>query len=491
MSDTPFQPLTGDPGLLESKARHYQQIAEAIERSTRTLQSIHDVDDMKSEATEALKSQADDVRKDIDKAQDRYAKTAAALLTYAASLRTAQEDARRAIADIDAKQSAYDTAASRSHSADTTAYDTRFTPAATLEDKTQAADDADLARRHLQTATSELQAAQQRWRDALKAKTDAANTARDAISDVVDRNNHGLEDPSWWEKALDAVYHVFKTICDIAGILAIFLAWVPFLGQVLMVLAAIGAVLALIETAIKFSKGEAGLGDLIFAAVGAVLTVFGGKLIDMAIKGVRGMAVLRSAEVFREAAVAAGKTGRQVSGAILSGERSIQGWGRLAYMSQSAAGSAEGALREALGSPKGMADAIGDAFTASYKNAYVTSLVEKGLSAGMRENGTRFMLELKNFGQRDLLQTWKTIGVAGLTHDAPLVASAAGVTALKAGQLGVQGYNTVVGNASKPLPWQIAGDVNGIAKNFLPGPVGTVGDRVLKAHDIFDSMVGK
>ena len=37
MSDAPFHPLTGEPGLLESKARHYQQIAEAIERSTRTV----------------------------------------------------------------------------------------------------------------------------------------------------------------------------------------------------------------------------------------------------------------------------------------------------------------------------------------------------------------------------------------------------------------------------------------------------------------------
>lgn len=484
MSDVPYQPLTGEPGVLETKARHYRDIAEAIQRSTLTLKSIHDVDDMKSQSTDALKQQADDVRKDIDKAHDRYDKTAQALLTYAAALRAAQEDAQRAIADIDAKESAYNAASARSRDAENLAYDTRWKSEATLEEKSQAADDADRARRHLETASSDLAAAQQRWRDALKAKTDAANTARSAISDVVDRNNHGLQDPSWWEKALKSVYEVFKKICDIAGILAIFLAWVPVLGQILMVLAAVGAVLTAIEAVMAAIRGDGSWGLAILAVVGAVLTVFGGKLIDMAITGVRGMAVVRSAQAFREAAVAAGKTGREIGGAVLSGERSIQGWGRMAYMTQREAGTAQRALREALSSPQGFANASADAFKASYSSEYITSLVEKGFRAGMRENGTRFMLELKNLGQRDLLQTWKTIGVAGLTHDAPLVASAAGVTALKAGQIGVDAYNTFAENGAKSMPWQVAGDAENVAKNFLPEPVGIVGDRVLKLNDM-------
>lgn len=486
MSDVPYKPLTGDPGLLESKARHYRDIAEAIQRSTLTLKSIHDVDDMKSQATEALKTQADDVRKDIDKAHDRYDKTAQALLTYAAALRTAQEDAQRAIADIDAKESAYGAASARSRDAENLAYDTRWKSEATLEEKTQAADDADRARRHLETASQDLAAAQQRWRDALKAKTDAANTARTAISDVVDRNNHGLKDPSWWEKALKSVYEVFKTICDIAGILAIFLAWVPVLGQILMVLAAVGAVLTAIEAVMAAVRGDGSWGAALFAVVGAVLTVFGGKLIDMAITGVRGMAVVRSAQVFREAAVAAGKTGRQIGGAVLSGERAIQGTGRMAYMSQRAAGSAQTALRDALGSPKGMMDAIGDAFKASYKSDYVEAIVNNGFRAGMRENGTRFMLELKNFGQRDLLQTWKTIGVAGLSKDAPMVASALGVTGLKVGQIGVEGYNAYgSGDGSVLSRIGLAGEA--VGKSFLPEPVGIVGDRAVTLHD----MLGK
>lgn len=294
MSDTPFKPLTGDPDLLETKAKHYREIAAAIQRSTKALKSIHDVDNTKSEATDALKKQADDVRTDIDKAHDRYDTTATALISYASSLRAAQADAQRAITAIESASSTYDAAVKRSDHAMTYAYDTRWKQEATLEEKQNAADEADRASRHLDDAKGELNAAHQKWYDALRDKRSAAKTARAAIDDVVEHHNNGLADPTGLEKFLEGVYKVFKVICDIAGVLAIFLAWVPFLGQVLIVLAAVGALLDILEAVIKVINGTGDGWGIVFAVAGAAVTLFGGKLFAFAAKGLRAMTIAKS-----------------------------------------------------------------------------------------------------------------------------------------------------------------------------------------------------
>ena len=118
MSDREFQPLTGDPGLLEAKAKHYQAIGEAIQRASKELNKIHDVDGYKSQAVDKLKEMSKDTADDISKAKDRYAKTASALLAYASSLREAKDDADKAIALIGSKQADADaakTAATNAH----------------------------------------------------------------------------------------------------------------------------------------------------------------------------------------------------------------------------------------------------------------------------------------------------------------------------------------------------------------------------------------
>lgn len=294
MSDKEYQPLSGDPDLLAAKATHYQSIADAISRSTTALKKIHDVDDMKSQATEALTKMADDVAKDIDKAHDRYDKTAKALLTYSHALRTAQADAQRAIADIADKQGDLDAAnravtQAQSH-ADQTAQSTTAQPA----DQDAAKRAAARAHDHATDVGGELAAAQQRWRDARDAKTSAANTAHDAIEDVVDRHNNGLKNPSFWEKLVDAIHDVLKVICDIAGVLAIFLAWVPILGEVLIVLAAVGALLDIIDAAVALINGSGDVWGLVFAVGTAAITLFGGKIFAFAAKELRAGMVVRS-----------------------------------------------------------------------------------------------------------------------------------------------------------------------------------------------------
>jgi len=334
MSDSPYRPLEGNPDELIAKARHYQEIGNAIARSANTLKAIGEEHEMTSKAVDALRDSSKSVGEDIDKARERYQKTAAALLTYGAALRTAQDKANTAISLITTRQGEADAA----HRASTKAHDNAST--ATDADKSTAQTAATKAQTAATEADGALHAAQQQWRDALDEKNNAASTAITAIVDVVDKHNNGLKD-SWWDDWGSALFSILKTICDYAGILAIFLSWVPVLGQILLVLAAVGAVLDLIDSIIKVVNGEGSWGDVFLAAVGAVLTLAGGKLIELAAKGAKGMVVLKGAEALR----AEGKNVR-VEMKVLQNAK----WGTKAYTTQREASLAVREGREAFSS---------------------------------------------------------------------------------------------------------------------------------------------
>lgn len=283
MSDKEFQPLTGDPDVLEAKARHYQSIGEAIQRSVKELNKIHDVDGYKSQAVSKLKEMSKDTADDIGKAKDRYSKTAAALIAYASELRGAQDDADAAITLIQQKQGDADaahTAASTAHTAQQNAKPEEASDAGKAADK---ADDAARA------ANAALQAAHRAWYDARDRKDRAAEKAVAAIVDVVDHHNNGLKNPGLWDKFVDVV----EVIGDIAGVLAIFFAWVPIVGQVLAVIALAAAIIKLVDAVIKFKNGEGSFLDILGAAVTVVLSVFGGRIFSFLGKAARIKALAR------------------------------------------------------------------------------------------------------------------------------------------------------------------------------------------------------
>lgn len=332
MSDSPYRPLEGDPDELIAKARHYQEIGNAIARSANTLKAIGDQHEMTSKAVDALRDSSASVGDDIDKARERYQKTAAALLTYGASLRAAQDRANTAISHISAKEhdatAAHRTLVAATHAASTAADADKATTQTAATKAQSGAHEADVA----------LQAAQQEWQHALDDKNQAAALAIAAIVDVVDTHNNGLND-TWWDDWGSALFSILKTICDWAGVLAIFLSWVPILGEVLLVLAAVGAVLDVIDAFIKLANGEGSWGDVIFAVVGAVLTLGGGKLIEMAAKGAKAMVVVKGAEALRG-------EGADVRVAMKTLQNAK--WGEKAYMTQREASAAVREGREAF-----------------------------------------------------------------------------------------------------------------------------------------------
>jgi len=278
MGDTPYQPLTGDPDVLKTKATHYLAIADAIKRSVVTLNKIHDdTDGQVSEAVDAMRDMAHDVSNDINKAHDRYEKTAQALLTYSGKLREAQSDATTAISNINAKQTAYDHAHTAAHKANENVEN------ASDDDKSSAKSKAKTAAGNLSDAQTALDNAHGAWHDAVDKKNTAAQAAIKMIVDVVDHHNNGLKNPSWWDKFVSIV----EKIGDIAGVLAIFLSWVPVLGEVLLVIAAVAAIVKLVDSVVKVATGEGTWLGVLGAAVGCVLTLFGGRIFTFLGKAAR------------------------------------------------------------------------------------------------------------------------------------------------------------------------------------------------------------
>ncbi|MCU1442711.1 MAG: hypothetical protein JWQ59_861 [Cryobacterium sp.] len=294
-TDTEFNPLTGDAEVVLAKARRYEELGEAIARSVITLKKLSEADEQKSDAIAAVKESAANVARDIGLAQERYSLTAQALLTYGAALGDAQDDAVRAISAIATAEVELSDARTARSAAETAAE----TPGEEQSANQKAADTADEA---YQLRMVELGAAQGLWRAAKELKDAAATTAAGSISDVVNGKVGGQLNDTPWDD-ISKLKGILQVVCEIAGVLAIFLAWVPILGAVLIGLAILGAVIALVDASVKLSRGEGSLSDVIFAAVGVVLAAFGGKLVAHIAK----LANVKSAA--KVASIAKGKDG--------------------------------------------------------------------------------------------------------------------------------------------------------------------------------------
>ena len=272
MADTPFQPLSGNWRTVKNKAERYADIADAIARSVATLEAIKDADKGKSEAIAQLKDGAENVARDIGKAQQRYELTADVLLVYSGALNEADGDADAAISTLATAQSEASTASWNLQNANEAAEEAGADPVASqlaIDTRQDTYDDAVLA----------VQNAQQAWYDARDKKVTAAETAEAGIDDVVNGEVGNQLNDSWWDD-IGNVLDVIKLICQIAGVLAIFLSWVPILGQILVVLALVGALITLVDSIVKLTRGEGSWADVAFAVVGVALSLIGGKALS-------------------------------------------------------------------------------------------------------------------------------------------------------------------------------------------------------------------
>lgn len=398
MSDKEFLPLEGNSALVRSKAEHYGQIADAIIRSVSTLTRIKDSSNMTSEAISAIREQAGKVADDIEKARDRYSGTSKALIVYSHALRDAQDDANTAISHINDKQHELAAAGSKAHTAKTAA------DAAADEDKATADKTADAADAAVTSASHALSVAHSQWHSALTEKNHAADAAIAAIVEVVDgKKSNDLTD-GWWDDWGSKLLDVLKVICDIAGVLAIFLAWVPILGQVLLVLAAVGAIIALVESIVKAVNGDGSWTDVIWAAAGAVMTVFGGKLLELAAKSFKALTIVKVAEHF-------------VGGALPAQMARIQGVG---------AHSAEFInFSQASNEIKSFKDLVPQAFKLGFKPGAEGATAGEIMRASLKENF------LPQFLNKDLAFALKTTAQHPGILTLPYVVQGASITVMQ------------------------------------------------------------
>ncbi|MFI9488865.1 hypothetical protein ACIG47_20925 [Promicromonospora sp. NPDC052451] len=296
MSDRQWEELDGEPGTVEAKGRRYTELAEAIARSVTTLQQIVDDTNTTAKSMDKTRTLAGQVREDIEKARQRYSQTGEALTSYGASLRAAKNEADPAAQRLRTLRADLETAQATAQSAESGVDD--LPKDASDADKA----DAQRAQTNANNAVSDLQGqitqAESEWNSGHGDKDTAARTAISKIEEVVSGDKvNGLEDSGWdkFKNVVKGVYKVFKIICDIAGILAIFLSWVPILGQVLMVLAAIGSIISIIENIVKFARGEIGFGAMLLGVGLGVMGLFGGKAIGSVAKYAKARSVVQTA----------------------------------------------------------------------------------------------------------------------------------------------------------------------------------------------------
>ncbi|GAB2500812.1 hypothetical protein GCM10027063_45500 [Promicromonospora xylanilytica] len=297
MSDTQWQELEGEPNTVEAKGRRYTELAEAIARSVSSLQQIVDDTNTTAKSMDKTRKLAGEVREDIEKARERYSYTGEALTAYGASLRAAKNEADPAAARLRTLRADLETAQATASSAESGVDD--LPKDASDADKS----DAQRAQTNANNAVNDLQSqitqAEAEWNSGHGDKNSAASTAISQIEEVVSGDKvNGLEDGFWdgvgevWE----SVGKWVKMACDIAGILAIFLSWVPILGQILLVMAAIGSIIAIIEGIVKMANEGFSWGALFGIGMG-VMGLFGGKALGALGKYAKARAITQTRNV--------------------------------------------------------------------------------------------------------------------------------------------------------------------------------------------------
>lgn len=297
-----FPEIKGDPSQLKVYATRYLNLADAIQHASATLKAVGDNSDgNRSQAVDEIRVKAKKGGESIGKAEQRYRTTATALSTYATALDEAQKKAAEARTEYES--------ASQNHAAAQAKAD-EFQDKAAVPGEAQAADTLSHSvwSEHASASAAAVSGAEAKYNQAVGDKEAAGNAAASAIEAVVSEDD--LSD-SWWETLVG----ICEMIGDWVAIAALLLSWIPVVGQILLAVAALISIIKLIDSLIKFSKGEMSLGEVIGAAVGVVLSLIGGKVLMVAIKGLR---TARSAKALNNATQARRALQRSSDGQLRS-----------------------------------------------------------------------------------------------------------------------------------------------------------------------------
>ncbi|MEU8930585.1 RHS repeat-associated core domain-containing protein [Streptomyces sp. NPDC048409] len=310
-------PTPGDPYRVRTLASQLHAFADDVSDALRLVKGMAGEDTLlqwAGKSAEVFKEQFKDVPKNLKKLKKSYELCGDALADYWPKLERAQALADRALAKAKEAQSDLSSATSRLSSADS--WVTRAGKEADKykDDPTGAKADGEkpdeakvraatrdvqnaksahtAAQSDVTTAQGALDAAKKMAEDARRMRDDAAGEAKRKIDEASDAgipNRHWWQDVGhWFEDNWDTIVTVCKVVVAVVGIIAMIIG-----GPILAAIVLVAALVVLADTLYKYSKGQASLWDVAFAALDCIPGGKGITSLGKLAKGVKELKNLR------------------------------------------------------------------------------------------------------------------------------------------------------------------------------------------------------
>ncbi|MEU6255305.1 DUF6531 domain-containing protein [Streptomyces sp. NPDC047043] len=310
--DLDKDPTPGDPVRVRTLAKTLHDFADDVSDALKIVKGMAEEDaalKWAGKSAEVFKDEFSAVPKNLKKLKKSYEMCGDALAAYWPKLERAQALADKALAKGREAQNDLSSAKSRLSSADS--WVTRATKEADKykddptgsksggdkpdESKVRAATrDAQHAKSAHTKAQSDvtdaqdaLSAAKKMAEDARKMREDAARETKQKIDEASDA---GIQNRSWWEDVgdwfednWDTIVTVCKVVVAVVGIVAMIIGG-PILGAIVLV----AALVVLADTLYKYSKGQASLWDVGFAALDCIPGMKGLTTLGGLAKGLKG-----------------------------------------------------------------------------------------------------------------------------------------------------------------------------------------------------------
>ncbi|MGY1500227.1 DUF6531 domain-containing protein [Streptomyces sp. QTS52] len=315
--DLDEDPTPGDPDRVRQLARTLHDFADDVAdglRLVKGMASENETLEWAGKTAEVFQDEFSDVPKNLKKLKTSYDLCGDALVDYWPKLERAQALADKALVKGRAAQADLSSAKSRLSSADSwmtraTKESDKYKDDPTGSKSTEKPDEAKVraatrdaqhaksaqssAQSDVDGAQSALDAAKKMAEDARKMREDAAGEAKRRIDEASDA---GIQNRSWWEDVgdwvvdnWDTIVAVCKIVVAVVGVVAMIIGG-PILGAIVL----IAALIVLADTLYKYSKGQASLWDVGFAALDCIpgmkgLTTLGGLAKGMKVLGKGGL----------------------------------------------------------------------------------------------------------------------------------------------------------------------------------------------------------
>ncbi len=261
---------------IDNVAREMKSRADAARDVKDVLKNLAELDGWRGQAATAFAGKAEEVLDNLGKVVERYDAVSEALYTWGDDVGEARRATWTAVQNAETAQSTIDS-------------NEKTTPLPG-EELTDAEESANEAR---SGAQEDLEAARSAVQTAMENLDDAANRAKDRIEDAADIWDDGMfQGLKNWIRANADWIDALVTILEWAAIIiaaALLIAVIFFTAPAWLIGLAIGVAaltLVLVASLAFADTGKRDWGDVAMAAVGLVLTIFGGKLAQMAISNV-------------------------------------------------------------------------------------------------------------------------------------------------------------------------------------------------------------